>query len=249
MDTALKIENLSASYEGKKALEGVSLDIPKNRITAVIGPSGCGKSTFLRCLNRFLEEEPGTQMSGSVQLFGEDTAKIPLELLRRKIGMVFQIPSPFPFSIYRNMTYAPRYYGIHDRKKLDALVEEKLKLAGLYEEVKDDLNRSAMKLSGGQQQRLCIARALTVEPDVLLLDEPCSALDVRSSAVIEELLTELKQRYTIVVVTHNIPQARRIADHAVFLYNGRMIESGDAAKVLREPSCTETKEFLSGIFG
>ena len=249
MDTALKIENLSASYEGKKALEGVSLDIPKNRITAVIGPSGCGKSTFLRCLNRFLEEETGAQMSGSVQLFGEDTAKIPLELLRRKIGMVFQIPSPFPFSIYRNMTYAPRYYGIHDRKKLDALVVEKLKLAGLYEEVKDDLNRSAMKLSGGQQQRLCIARALTVEPDVLLLDEPCSALDVRSSAVIEELLTELKQRYTIVVVTHNIPQARRIADHAVFLYNGRMIESGDAAKVLREPSCTETKEFLSGIFG
>ena len=234
MDTALKIENLSASYEGKRALEGVSLDIPKNRITAVIGPSGCGKSTFLRCLNRFLEEEPGAQMSGSVQLFGEDTAKIPLELLRRKIGMVFQIPSPFPFSIYRNMTYAPRYYGIHDRKKLDALVEEKLKLAGLYEEVKDDLNRSAMKLSGGQQQRLCIARALTVEPDVLLLDEPW---------------TELKQRYTIVVVTHNIPQARRIADHAVFLYNGRMIESGDAAKVLREPSCTETKEFLSGIFG
>ena len=236
MDTALKIENLSASYEGKRALEGVSLDIPKNRITAVIGPSGCGKSTFLRCLNRFLEEEPGAQMSGFVQLFGEDTAKIPLELLRRKIGMVFQIPSPFPFSIYRNMTYAPRYYGIHDRKKLDALV-------------KDDLNRSAMKLSGGQQQRLCIARALTVEPDVLLLDEPCSALDVRSAAVIEELLTELKQRYTIVVVTHNIPQARRIADHAVFLYNGRMIESGDAAKVLRDPSCTETKEFLSGIFG
>ena len=157
MDTALKIENLSASYEGKKALEGVSLDIPKNRITAVIGPSGCGKSTFLRCLNRFLEEEPG-----------------PLELLRRKIGMVFQIPSPFPFSIYRNMTYAPRYYGIHVRKKLDALVEEKLKLAGLYEEVKDDLNRSAMKLSGGQQQRLCIARALTVEPDVLTSPVPPS---------------------------------------------------------------------------
>ena len=249
MDTALRIEKLSAAYEGKPALQEVSLDVPKNQITAVIGPSGCGKSTFLRCLNRFLEEEPGAQMSGCVKLFGEDTAKIPPELLRRRIGMVFQIPSPFPFSIYRNMTYAPRYYGIHDRKKLDALVAEKLKLAGLYEEVKDDLHRNALKLSGGQQQRLCIARALTAEPDILLLDEPCSALDVRSSAVIEELLTELKQRYTIVVVTHNIPQARRIADYAVFLYNGRMIENGSADRVLREPLCTETKEFLSGIFG
>lgn len=249
MDTALRIENLSASYDGKSALEGVSLEIPKNRITAVIGPSGCGKSTFLRCLNRFLQEDPGAQMSGSVELFGEDTAKIPLELLRRKIGMVFQIPSPFPFSIYRNMTYAPRYYGIRDRKKLDALVEEKLKLAGLYDEVKDDLNRSAMKLSGGQQQRLCIARALTVDPDVLLLDEPCSALDVRSSAVIEELLTSLKQRYTIVIVTHNIPQARRIADEAVFLFNGRLTEWGSAEQVLREPTQIETREFLSGVFG
>jgi phosphate transport system ATP-binding protein len=163
--------------------------------------------------------------------------------------MVFQTPAPFPFSIYRNMTYALRYYGVRDRKKLDAAVEEKLKQAGLYEEVRDDLNRNAMKLSGGQQQRLCIARALTVEPDVLLLDEPFSALDVRSSAVIEELLTRLKQRYTIVIVTHNIPQARRIADYAVFLYNGCMIENGDAAQVLQNPACTETREFLAGIFG
>lgn len=249
MDLCMTLREVSASYDGKLALDRVSLDIPDRRITAVIGPSGCGKSTLLRCMNGLLAEEPGARVSGSVCLRDRDTASLPREELRRRVGLVFQTPAPFPFSIYRNMTYAPRYYGLRDRKRLDALVVEKLKLAGLYDEVRENLNRSALKLSGGQQQRLCIARALTAEPEVLLLDEPCSALDVKSSAVIENLLTDLKKTYTIVIVTHNIAQARRISDYAVFLYNGQAVETGSAEELFAHPRREETRAFLEGAFG
>ena len=225
MEPILTLEGLSASYDGRRALEEVSLKIPRHQITAVIGPSGCGKSTLLRAMNGLLRE------------------------VRRRIGLVFQTPAPFPFSIYKNMVYAPRYYGVRDKKRLDALVREKLELAGLYSEVKDDLGRSALKLSGGQQQRLCIARALTVEPEVLLLDEPCSALDVKASAVIEKMLLALKERYTIVIVTHNIAQARRISDWTACLYSGRLVEFGESPAFFAAPQQEAARDFLSGAIG
>ena len=218
-------------------------------ITAVIGPSGCGKSTLLRCINGLVAADKGAKVSGTITLAGTDISCLPADELRRRVGLVFQTPSPFPFSVLKNMTYAPRYYGMRDKRRLAELAEEKLRLTGLWEEVKDDLNKSATKLSGGQQQRLCIARALTVDPELLLLDEPCSALDVKSSAVIESLLVELKSRYTIVIVTHNLAQARRISDDVVFLYNGRMIEAGPTAQVFAHPSKPETQDFLGGLFG
>ncbi|MCI6732382.1 MAG: phosphate ABC transporter ATP-binding protein [Lachnospiraceae bacterium] len=249
MDTILKINHLTTAYDGRAALEDISLEIPARRITAILGPSGCGKSTLLHSINGMVEEVPNAKVTGEIFLNGQNIRKIPTEELRRRIGLVFQIPAPFPFSIYKNMTYAPIYYGIKDKKKLDELVKEKLQLAGLYEEVKDDLNRSAGKLSGGQQQRLCIARALTVEPEVLLLDEPCSALDVKSTAAIENMLLELKKSYTIVLVTHNIQQAKRISDRAVFLYNGRLIEAADTGQLFASPKAEETRDFLSGNFG
>ena len=249
MEAVMTLRDVSASYEGKPALEQVSLDIPAGQITAVIGPSGCGKSTLLRCMNGMLEEEPGARWTGEIALHGTSTRRMPREELRRRVGLVFQTPAPFPFSIYRNLTYAPRYYGQRSRPALDALVREKLELTGLYEEVRGELYKSALKLSGGQQQRLCIARALTVEPELLLLDEPCSALDVKSSAVIENLLIQLKERYAMVVVTHNIAQARRIADRVVFLYNGHLVEEGEAERVLSQPAQPETADFLSGTFG
>ena len=171
------------------------------------------------------------------------------DVLRRRVGLVFQTPAPFPFSIYKNMTYAPRYYGIRDKASLEALVKEKLQMAGLYDEVREDLGRNALKLSGGQQQRLCIARALTVDPEVLLLDEPSSALDVKSSAVIEEMLTELKKQYTIVIVTHNIAQARRISDYGAFLLGGRLVEWGESDQLFGCPAQEETRAFLAGIYG
>lgn len=249
MDTVLKINHLTTAYDGKVVLEDISLEIPAHQITAVLGPSGCGKSTLLHSINRMVEENSNAKVNGEIFLNGQDISKIPTEELRRRIGLVFQTPAPFPFSIYKNMTYAPKYYGVKEKKKLDALVQEKLQLAGLYEEVKDDLSRSARKLSGGQQQRLCIARALTVEPEILLLDEPCSALDVKSTAAIEKMLLELKKDYTIVLVTHNIQQARRISDRAVFLYNGRLIETADTDQLFTSPREEETKDFLSGNFG
>jgi phosphate transport system ATP-binding protein len=249
MESILTLQGLSAFYDGKPALEDITLSIPKNRITAIIGPSGCGKSTLLRAMNGLLREEPGTSVSGNVYLDGQDIAAMPADEVRRRIGLVFQTPSPFPFSIYKNLIYAPRYYGIRDKKKLDAIVVEKLQQAGLYEEVKDELDKSALKLSGGQQQRLCIARALTVEPEVLLLDEPCSALDVKASAVIEQLLVDLKARYTIVVVTHNIAQARRISDCTAFLYGGHLLEFGESGQLFRKPQQEETRAFLEGAIG
>ena len=231
MEHIMTLHNVSASYDGREVLSDLSLDIPARRITAVIGPSGCGKTTLLRCMD------------------GQEIKSMQKDVLRRRVGLVFQTPAPFPFSIYKNMTYAPRYYGIRDKASLEALVKEKLQMAGLYDEVREDLGRNALKLSGGQQQRLCIARALTVDPEVLLLDEPCSALDVKSSAVIEEMLTELKKQYTIVIVTHNIAQARRISDYGAFLLGGRLVEWGESDQLFGCPAQEETRAFLAGIYG
>lgn len=249
MENTLTLHHVSASYDGKAALEDISLEIPAHSITAIIGPSGCGKSTLLRCMNGMLREEKGAGISGEILLDGQDIQKMEPEQLRRRVGLVFQTPAPFPFSIYRNMTYALRYYGVRDKKELDRQVREKLEMAGLYEEVSQELDKSAHKLSGGQQQRLCIARALTVEPEVLLLDEPCSALDVKSSSVIERMLVQLKERYTIVIVTHNIAQARRISDHVAFLFGGRLVEFGTTAQIFSEPREEQTRDFLEGIYG
>lgn len=249
METILTLRNLSAFYDRKPALEQVTLSVPRNCITAILGPSGCGKSTLLRAINRMLEEEPGAAAHGDILLNGTNVQKIPAEELRRRIGLVFQTPTPFPFSIYKNMTFALRYYGMRDKKKLDAVVVEKLEMAGLYEEVKGELHKSALKLSGGQQQRLCIARALTVEPEALLLDEPCSALDVKSIANVEAMLLRLKERYTVILVTHNIAQASRIADYAAFFNSGKLVEFGAKDQLFNHPQKEETRDFLSGIYG
>ena len=245
-DPIMQIRNLKVSYDGKPVLHNISMDIRKNRITAILGPSGCGKTTFLKTLNGLLQEERGAKVSGTIALEGTDIRSLSLESLRKNVGLVFQTPAPFPFSIYKNLTYAPGYYGIRDKKKLAEIVEEKLKLTGLYEEVAGELHKSALKLSGGQKQRLCIARALTVEPKVLLLDEPCSALDVKASAKIEELLLKLKEHYTIVIVTHNLAQAKRIADDVAFFQDGRLVEAKEAAEFWEHPEREETKKFLQG---
>lgn len=247
MNSAMTLRDVSAFYDGKPAIAHISTDIPRNEITAVIGPSGCGKSTLLRCMNGLLEQEPGTEVCGEIALDGTDISRLPSEELRRRVGLVFQTPTPFPFSILKNLTFAPQYYGQRDKKALEALAIGKLQLCGLYDEVKDELRKNAQKLSGGQQQRLCIARALTVEPDILLLDEPCSALDVRATQTVEELLLRLKERYTVVIVTHNLAQARRIADRTMFLYNGQLIEQGE--HLLTHPQEKETRAFLEGAFG
>ncbi|MGN0373291.1 MAG: phosphate ABC transporter ATP-binding protein [Enterocloster sp.] len=249
MEKLMTIRKLSAFYGQKMILRDISMDIEPNQITAVIGPSGCGKTTFLKTLNGLLPDEPGAKTEGEILLQGTDIRNLPREELRKRVGLVFQTPAPFPFSIYKNMTYAPIYHGIRDRKILDQIVKEKLVMTGLYEEVKDELNKSALKLSGGQMQRLCIARALTVEPEILLLDEPCSALDVKSSAVIEEMLMNLKGRYTIIIVTHNIAQAKRIADNAAFFFDGRLAEYAPAASLFSHPNEPETRAFLEGIYG
>ena len=249
MEHIMTLRNVSASYDGREVLSDLSLDIPAHRITAVIGPSGCGKTTLLRCMNGLLTEERGASISGKIMLDGQEIKSMQKDVLRRRVGLVFQTPAPFPFSIYKNMTYAPRYYGVRDKAALEALVKEKLRMAGMNDDVTEDKGRNALKLSGGQQQRLCIARALTVDPEVLLLDEPCSALDVKSSAVIEEMLTELKKQYTIVIVTHNIAQARRISDYAAFLFGGRLVEWGESEQLFGCPVEEETRAFLAGIYG
>ncbi|MGN0292834.1 MAG: phosphate ABC transporter ATP-binding protein [Lachnospiraceae bacterium] len=245
----IRLENVSAFYGGNQVLDSISLDIRRQGITAIIGPSGCGKSTLLKCINRLLEEVPGGKMTGRILLEGEDIRRNTPDLLRRKIGMVAQTPAPFPFSVYANLVYAPRYCGIRKKAQLKQIAEEKLRLADLYDELQGDMTKSALELSGGQQQRLCIARALTAEPSVLLLDEPCSALDVRSTANIEELLLKLKEDYTLVIVTHNIFQARRIADDVIFMNQGKVIETGPAAQIFENPVREETADFLSGVFG
>ncbi|MBO4365697.1 MAG: phosphate ABC transporter ATP-binding protein [Eggerthellaceae bacterium] len=246
---AIQTKGISVSFDGKKILHDVNVSAPKRAITAIIGPSGCGKTTLLSTLNALIMEQPGASVSGSVLLDGEDTRRIPREELRRKVGMVTQTPSPFPFSIYRNLAYAPKYYRTTRKQEMDELVRQKLELVGLYDEVQGNLKQNALTLSGGQQQRLCIARALTVDPQVLLLDEPCSALDVKATAKIESTLLTLKQQYCIVIVTHNIAQARRIADYAVFMNDGRIIETAPARQLFESPSNPVTRDFLAGAFG
>lgn len=240
----IKIEQLSVAYQDKQVLKQLTLTIPANKITAIIGPSGCGKTTLLQSMNGMVADAKQAKVQGNIYLNGKDIRQIPSDELKRRVGLVFQTPAPFPFSIYKNMTYAPKYYGIHDKQNLKEIVEEKLKMAGLYEEVKDNLNKNARKLSGGQQQRLCIARALTADPEVLLLDEPCSALDIQSTDIIEKMLTKLKENYTIVLVTHNIQQARRIADYTMFLQDGELVEYGETEELFTCPKEEKTRKFL-----
>jgi len=241
-------------YGSFLALKDISIDIPENAITAIIGPSGCGKSTFLRSFNRMNELIPGVSVTGSVLLDGEDIFGLDVVALRRKVGMVFQRPNPFPKSIFDNVSYGPRIHGARDRGSIAALVERSLKDAALWDEVKDDLHKSAMALSGGQQQRLCIARALAVEPEVILMDEPASALDPIATLRIEELLQILKQKYTIVIVTHNMQQAARVSDFTAFMLTdeqraGNLVEFGPTKQIFTTPSDRRTEDYISGRFG
>ena len=247
-ENCITLHDFGVAYDNKTVLSGVNTAIRPNRITAIIGPSGCGKSTLLKAMNRMLETQKDAKVFGSIHFDGEDIHAMEPEVLRRRVGMVFQTPTPFPMSIYKNMTYAPLYYGVKGKQKLDSIVRETLEVTGLWEEVKDELNKSALKLSGGQQQRLCIARALTANPEVLLLDEPCSALDVKSTEIIEQLLLKLKEKYTIVIVTHNLFQARRIADDCIFMLNGQLWEQGSAEELFANPKRQETRDYLQGTF-
>ncbi|MEO0279304.1 MAG: phosphate ABC transporter ATP-binding protein PstB [candidate division WOR-3 bacterium] len=247
----LKTENLTVSFGDRIVLKNINLEIKKNKITAIMGPSGCGKTTLLRCFNRMNDLIDGFVLKGKVLFKGlniYDNGVEPSEI-RTKIGMVFQKPNPFPKSIYENVAYGPKILGIRDKSKLDFIVEESLKKAYLWDEVKDKLKENALNLSGGQQQRLCIARALAVNPEVLLLDEPTSALDPVAANKIEELLEELKKFLTIVIVTHNPSQASRISDYTAFLYIGELIEFNETDKIFTVPKHPKTQEYLSGKFG
>lgn len=244
----IELASLDAYYGNKKILNNINMKIRKNKITAIIGPSGCGKSTLLAAINRMLEESSG-KIQGEIIFDGKSMSLYSKEDIRKRIGIVFQKPAPFPMSIYKNLTYAPLYYGIRDKKRLGEIVESKLKISGLLEEVKNDLNMSALKLSGGQQQRLCIARALTVEPEVLMLDEPCSALDVKNTANIEEMLLKLSENYTIIIVTHNLQQAKRISDYTAFILDGELVEYDETNEIFNNPKDKRTKEYVEGIYG
>ncbi|WP_164124764.1 phosphate ABC transporter ATP-binding protein PstB [Sharpea azabuensis] len=247
----ISVQHLNLWYGEKHALKDTNLEIEENKITAFIGPSGCGKSTFLKTLNRMQDYVKGVRIEGLVSLDGEDIfgKGVDPTLLRKKVGMVFQQPNPFPMSVYDNVAYGPRIHGIKNKKKLDEIVEKSLKSAALYDEVKDRLHSSALGLSGGQQQRLCIARTLAVEPEVILLDEPTSALDPISTSKIEDLLMELKDKYTIVIVTHNMQQASRIADKTAFFLHGEIIEYGDTEKIFSFPEDKRTEDYITGRFG
>ena len=252
MQNKITVENLNAWFGTKQVLHNISLGIQENRITAIIGPSGCGKSTFIRCLNRMHEVVPGAKVSGKVLVDGRDIYKNNIDPvdIRRCIGMVFQKPNPFPtMSIYDNVAAGLKLNGIKDKKILDKTVEESLKKAALWDEVKNDLNKSGVSLSGGQQQRLCIARALAVEPQIILFDEPCSALDPISTSKIEDLMIELKEKYTIVIVTHNMQQAARVSDYTAFFLYGELIEFGETNQVFKKPREKSTEDYIVGRFG
>lgn len=251
MNAKMNIKNLNLWYGEKHALKNTNLTIQEHKITAFIGPSGCGKSTFLKTLNRMQDFNEGVRIEGKVTLDDEDIfdPKVDTTLLRKKVGMVFQQPNPFPMSIYDNIAYGPRIHGIKAKDQLDQIVEESLKQAALWDEVKDTLKKSALGLSGGQQQRLCIARCLAVHPEVILLDEPTSALDPISTLKIEELLVQLKDHYTIVIVTHNMQQASRIADYTAFFLQGEIIEYGETEKIFSFPSDKRTEDYITGRFG
>lgn len=243
--------DLHLYYGENHALKGINLDILEKRITAFIGPSGCGKSTFLKTLNRMNDLVDGVKITGEVCIGGQNIydPRVDVTLLRKAVGMVFQKPNPFPMSIYDNIAYGPRCHGIKGRRQLDAIVEESLRGAALWDEVKDRVKKSAMGLSGGQQQRLCIARALAVQPDILLMDEPTSALDPISTMKIEELMSSLKERYTVVIVTHNMQQASRISDRTAFFLLGEMVEYGETEQIFSMPRDKKTEEYITGRFG
>lgn len=247
----IEINQLNLWYGQFQALHDIVLDIPENEVTAFIGPSGCGKSTLIKSLNRMNDLVDHCQVKGEVLFNGTDIYRMsdPVSALRKKIGMVFQQPNPFPKSIYDNVAYGPRTHGIKDRKTLDTIVEKSLRGAAVWEEVKDILNKSALSVSGGQQQRICIARALAVQPEVLLMDEPTSALDPISTAKIEELIINLKKNYTIVMVTHNMQQASRISDQTAFFYHGRIIETDRTERLFTRPAKQQTADYVSGRFG
>ena len=244
----LRINNISVNYGKNQVLKNFSMDIKKNKITAIIGPSGCGKSTLLTTLNLMLEENGGN-FTGEILFKDENILSYEKNDIRKMIGMVFQKPTPFPISIYKNLTYAPMFYGIKNKKELNNIVKNTLIRAGLLDEINENLNMLATKLSGGQQQRLCIARALTVEPEVLLLDEPCSALDIKNTANIENMLMEFSKDYTIVIVTHNLSQAKRISDYTAFILDGQLIEYDETEKLFANPKDNRTREYIEGIYG
>jgi phosphate transport system ATP-binding protein len=247
----VEIENLNLWYGAKQALRDISMAVPKHRITAYIGPSGCGKSTLLRCLNRMNDLVDGVRITGTIRIGGTDVYGPGLDVteLRKRVGMVFQKSNPFPKSIYENVAYGPRILGVRGRGDLDGIVERSLRGAALWDEVHDRLHDSALGLSGGQQQRLCIARAIAVEPDVLLMDEPCSALDPIATAKIEELMLELKNSYTIVIVTHNMQQAARVSDYTGFMLLGELVEFGVTREVFTNPRDKRTEDYITGRFG
>lgn len=250
-NTKIKVENLNLYYGQNHALKDVTMDIYENKVTAFIGPSGCGKSTFLKTLNRMNDLIENVKIDGLVELDEENIydKKVDTTLLRKKVGMVFQQPNPFPMSIYDNVAYGPRLHGIKDKKRLDEIVANSLKGAALYDEVKDDLKKSALSLSGGQQQRLCIARALAVEPEVILMDEPTSALDPISTLKIEDLMEDLKKKYTVIIVTHNMQQATRIADYTAFFLVGEMVEYSKTRDLFATPQDKRTEDYITGRFG
>ena len=252
MDTPiLQTRGLDLWYGTNQALKSVDLDMPEHKVTALIGPSGCGKSTFLKTLDRMNDLVPGVKITGSITYRGRDIYAPDLDVtwLRRQIGMVFQKPNPFPMSIYDNIAYGPRTYGIRGKKELDEIVEKSLRGAAIWDEVKDRLKKSALGLSGGQQQRICIARALAVEPDVLLMDEATSALDPISTSKIEDLIADLKNSYTIVIVTHNMQQATRVSDQCAFFLHGEMVECGDTEQIFSVPKDKRTEDYITGRFG
>lgn len=247
----VRAEGLNLYYDKLHALKDVNMEVPKNSVLSLIGPSGCGKSTFLRTINRMNDLIPGVRVQGSVEVDGSDIYDPSCDVidLRRKVGMVFQKPNPFPMSVYDNVAYGPRVHGIKDKAELDSIVEKSLKDAALWDEIKDRLKKPALGISGGQQQRLCIARTLAVEPDVILMDEPTSALDPISTGKIEELVDELKKRYTIVIVTHNMQQAGRISDRTAFFLLGRVVEEGPTYDIFHRPADKRTEDYITGRFG
>lgn len=246
----IQVKNLDLFYGDNQALKNINIDIEKNKVTALIGPSGCGKSTFLRTLNRMNDLIAGVKIDGEILVDGKDIYKDFDEIdLRKKVGMVFQKPNPFPMSIYDNIAYGPRVHGVKDKKTLDKIVEKSLKGAALWDEVKDRLKKSALGLSGGQQQRLCIARTIAVSPEIILMDEPTSALDPISTNKMEELMDQLKKDYTVVIVTHNMQQAGRIADKTAFFLSGELIEYGKTEDIFYRPQDKRTEDYISGRFG
>ena len=246
----IQVRNLELFYGDNKALKNINLDIESKKVTALIGPSGCGKSTFLRTLNRMNDLIDNVKITGEITIGGKNIYKDIDEIdLRKKVGMVFQKPNPFPMSIYDNVAYGPRLHGVKDKKTLDGIVEKSLKGAALWDEVKDRLKKSALGLSGGQQQRLCIARTIAVSPEIILMDEPTSALDPISTIKMEELMYELKKKYTVVIVTHNMQQAGRIADKTAFFLSGEVVEYGDTSDIFYKPRDKRTEDYITGRFG